>query len=117
MLLRRKIVVLGVLVSSVAGFSNAFGGGMVSQAYVFAITAQEYGGTGQFFVSVNQPITGGPSCAIQPMKFVINASTDAGKAQIATVLAAQSASRPISILGTGSCDVWGDTETVFWVQF
>jgi hypothetical protein len=116
MLLRRKIVVLGVLVSSVAGFSNAFGGGFVSQAPITAVTAQDYGGTGQFFVSVNQPVAGAPSCATQPMKFVINASTDAGRAQISTVLAAQSAGRLISILGTGTCDVWGDTETVFWVQ-
>jgi hypothetical protein len=115
--MRRRIVVLGVLVSSVAGFSNAFGGGMVSNAPITAITAQDYGGTAQFFVSVNQPVTGAPSCAIQAMKFVINGSTDAGKAQIATVLAAQSAGHNISILGTGTCDVWGDTETVFWVQF
>ena len=94
MLLRKKIVVLGVLASSVAGFSNAFGGGFVSEAPITAITAQDYGGTGQFFVSVNQPVTGAPLCALQPMKFVINASTDAGKAQIAIILAAHSRVRP-----------------------
>jgi hypothetical protein len=51
MRLRKKIVVLGVLASSVAGFSNAFGGGFVSEAPITAITAQDYGGTGQFSFS------------------------------------------------------------------
>ena len=112
---KKTVAMFAMLASGALGFSSAFGDGFVSTAYITAVTAQSYG-TGQFFVSVSLPITGSPACATQAMRFVIDPTTDVGKAQIEVIMAAKRDGRPVSILGSGFCKLWGDTETVFWVQ-
>jgi hypothetical protein len=112
---KKTVAILALLASGALSFSNAFGDGFVSTAYVTAVTAQSYG-TGQFFVSVSLPITGGPACATQTMRFVIDPTTDVGKAQIEVIMAAKRNGSAISILGSGFCKLWGDTETVLWVE-
>jgi len=54
-----------------------------------------------------------PSCgAVQPNRFAIDSTTPGGKSQLATLLAADAAKRPIVVVGTGSCSVYGDSESV-----
>ncbi|WP_051258278.1 hypothetical protein [Teredinibacter turnerae] len=58
-----------------------------------------------------------PSCAVaQPSRFAIDGSTDAGKAQLSGLLLAFATSKRIQIYGKNNCDVWGDTETVYYFK-
>jgi hypothetical protein len=55
-----------------------------------------------------------PSCqgpGLGP-RFAINASTLVGQSQLSVLMTAYSLHKRISIHGTGTCSIWGDTETV-----
>jgi len=57
--------------------------------------------------------TGTPGCASsQPTRWAIPASTPQGKVQLAGLLSAYHANKPVIVLGTGDCSVWSDTESV-----
>jgi hypothetical protein len=60
-------------------------------------------------------IAGAPACATQ-QGFAIDASTPAGKVQLSAVLTAYAMGRQIAVYGTGACIVWGDRETVNYLQ-
>jgi hypothetical protein len=45
-------------------------------------------------------------------RFAINASTLVGQSQLSVLMTAYSLRKRISIHGTGTCSIWGDTETV-----
>ena len=49
-------------------------------------------------------------------RFAINGATAAGKVQAAALLTAYSLGKKISVIGTGDCQVWSDTETVNYFQ-
>lgn len=54
-----------------------------------------------------------PSCATtQPARFSLDGSTAGGKTQLAGILTAYAAGKQIVIYGRGSCDMYGDTETL-----
>jgi hypothetical protein len=57
-----------------------------------------------------------PSCATQGTRFAIDGSTAPGKVQIAALLTAIAMGKQIVVWGTGTCSVWGDTETVSFFQ-
>lgn len=56
--------------------------------------------------------------ANNPQRFAIDASTTAGQAAVAILLSTEARGKQIAVTGTGTCTIWGDTETVvdFWVQ-
>jgi hypothetical protein len=51
-------------------------------------------------------------------RFAINAATAAGQAQLSSLMTAYAAHKPVTIIGGGSCSIWGDTESIdcFYVQ-
>lgn len=55
-----------------------------------------------------------PSCSGTGLgaRFAINASTLVGQSQLSVLMTAYSLHKRISIHGTGTCSIWGDTETV-----
>jgi hypothetical protein len=54
-----------------------------------------------------------PACgAGQPARFAIDSSTAQGKAQLAGLLTAFAAKQPVVIVGTSTCSVYADSETV-----
>jgi len=58
-----------------------------------------------------------PACgATLASRFAINGATAAGKVQVAALLTAYSMGKKISVVGTGDCQVWSDTETVNFFQ-
>lgn len=57
-----------------------------------------------------------PACATESARFAIDASTAAGKTQAAGILTAFAMGKRVSIIGTGVCSVWSDTETVNYFQ-
>ena len=59
--------------------------------------------------------TARPTCATQD-RWVINLSTQTGQAMYAAVLTAIASGRKIMVHGAGTCSVWGDTESITYVQ-
>lgn len=58
-----------------------------------------------------------PACAIaNPQRFVIDASTAAGQSAVAVLLTAYAKGKAVNVVGTGSCTIWGDTETVAYFR-
>jgi hypothetical protein len=60
-----------------------------------------------------------PSCAAsQPSRFAFDSTTPSGKAQLAGLLTAFAAERPVVIVGTDDCSVYGDSETIsyFYIE-
>ena len=55
-----------------------------------------------------------PACSnpAYPGRFAFDASTPAGQALLSTLLTARAQNEVVSIFGTGTCSVIGDTETV-----
>lgn len=57
--------------------------------------------------------TGIPTCGqSNPGRWAIDASTPAGQAAVAVLLSAWAAKKQVWVNGTGTCSIWGDTETV-----
>jgi hypothetical protein len=59
-----------------------------------------------------------PSCSTMGAWAVDLAGTNAagGRGILAVIIAAKAAGKSIKVFGTGTCDVWGDRETVSYVQ-
>lgn len=53
-----------------------------------------------------------PACATQASRFALPASTTAQQAAAATLLTAFATGKQVHIVGTGTCHVWGDSESV-----
>lgn len=62
--------------------------------------------------------TAPPACqnATVPQRFVLDASTVAGQAQVAVLLNAKIQNKQIYVYGAGGCTIWGDSETVTLIQ-
>jgi hypothetical protein len=67
---------------------------------------------GVVIVYTNGARSGVPSCSPFPTRFALNASTAAGKTQLAGLLTAYASGSPVVIMGTGTCSVWSDTESI-----
>ena len=68
------------------------------------------------FVGLSGTITGTPpSCATQNTRFVISPSTPAGTALLAIVLSAVARGVPVTITGSATCELWGDTESILFL--
>lgn len=55
-----------------------------------------------------------PACsgAVLPTRWAIDASTLAGQGRLAILLSAYGLGKKIEIVGSGTCSLWSDTETV-----
>ena len=54
-----------------------------------------------------------PSCGQNfSSRWVINSTYTGGNTQVSVLLSAHAQGKKISIVGTGGCDIWSDTETV-----
>jgi hypothetical protein len=97
------------------GAARANAGG-VSNATVTAV--MPFSPPNLFFVVVDVSPTGVPACGTltsSSKRFVVDLTTDGGKAMAATLLTAYSLNSQIDIVGLGSCAVWGDTETINYI--
>jgi hypothetical protein len=82
--------------------------GILSDAYVMS--------TGVAMVISNGARSGAPACATVYNRFAVDATTAAGKAQLAALLAAFTSGKPVEIVGTGACTAWPDTESINFVH-
>lgn len=67
---------------------------------------------GGFFFNAMGTRNAAPACATVPKRWVINTATSQGQAMVAGLLSAYMARKRITVVGTGNCNVWPDTETV-----
>lgn len=79
---------------------------------VSALTAEQ----GRVFFTHSGTRTATPACHTQGARWVINGNTAAGQAQIAVLLSLQAQGKQITVMGTGACPDWGDTETVEYIM-
>lgn len=67
---------------------------------------------GVFYFKAGTPASQ-PSCVtILGQPWVLNLKTDGGKAAYAMLLSAMAQGKTVTIYGNGTCDLWGDRETV-----
>ena len=61
--------------------------------------------------------TARPACSVNGDWAIdlVGPNAAAGKAMLATVIAANAQGKSVHIVGTGACDVWGDRETVHYI--
>lgn len=59
--------------------------------------------------------SGAPSCATTG-RWAVDVSTPQGQSLWSAVLLAYSQNKSVTVGGTGTCSVWGDSETVAWIQ-
>ncbi len=107
-----KVMVFLALVLSVANRANA---GYANIGTPNAFLSSEYGV--QFFRTSGTRV-GVPACVTpgQESRFVIDARTDAGKAMLSVLLTAVARGKRVTITGTGTCGIWGDTESVSFIE-
>jgi hypothetical protein len=105
---------LKILLSAVflyAPFAHAgFGSGTVKIQHVGGF------GAGKLVFFYTSTTASTPACDTNK-RWVLDLSGPAASEQYALLLAAQSAGREVNVGGTGVCDIWGDTETVYWVGY
>lgn len=103
------VAILAFCVLALPSLSQA--GGTSNRAKVqFILTTQ---GNAVFFKVGAQ--YGGPACSTATGEWAINltgTSAAAGKAMLASLLAAQAQGKDVWVAGTGVCDIWQDRETV-----
>ncbi|WP_045825407.1 hypothetical protein [Teredinibacter turnerae] len=58
-----------------------------------------------------------PDCNTYAHRWVIDLSTDEGKAQYSLLLAAQMSDKTVNVGGKANCNLWDNSETVHWVGF
>lgn len=75
---------------------------------------------GAVMFNINANRTAAPSCqgSSIPKRFALDTSTVAGQAQAKVLMDAYTKRKRIAITGTGTCSLWGDTETsnIFQVE-
>lgn len=67
--------------------------------------------SGMFFMQTGVR-NAAPSCATVTQRWAIDVSTPQGQAMAAALLTAYIARKRITILGTDTCSVWANTETI-----
>lgn len=79
--------------------------GMLSQPHFMS--------NGIVLVSTDGQRLGTPNCALgSPTRFAIDATSTAGKIQLAGLQSAHASGKPVRIIGTGNCSVYSDSETI-----
>lgn len=78
---------------------------------VGGVTVQE---NARAFFSQAGARTARPACATID-RWAFSLANPSGQGMLAAILTAYSLGRPVSVVGTGTCDVWPDTETVVYI--
>lgn len=110
--MRRQImIVAGVLLGGL--HTNTWAQSSVSGTTIAMHDTNPY----VMFVYVNQTPTNSPAChtAAAGNRYAIDISQTYGRVQAAEVMEAQATGRTVDIGGTGTCNVWADTDTLDYI--
>lgn len=86
---------------------------------VFGKVAMTDTNASALFLYIDTAPSGVPACGsetIASRRFAISITTPEGRAMAANALLAFSSNRSLLVTGTGTCGVWGDTETIQWLR-
>lgn len=97
---------------SIAGVAHA------SSSASGVITGVTTTQSGAILFNQNGARTVAPNCQnpSYPNRYVINGATAQGQSQVSAMLTAYATGAQVVVVGTGACDVWGDTETVQYLS-
>ena len=119
-LLRTTFGLLTFLIYFLGAERSANAGSATNQIITSTLIEETQNWKGQdgvFFVIFPTANLQPPSCASgQNTRFAVNPATDGGKALMAALLTAYAQKRPVSVQGSGACDIWPDTETILYIQ-
>ena len=102
-----------VLASAIFVSNRAQAGGTAYGVTVTGLTPVE---SGAFIAYISTTIAGGPACATITTRIAADPNTAGGRAVIAVLMMAYPTGKTFDFTGNGSCNVWGDTETVQWLN-
>lgn len=98
-----------VTLLALSATATAYGG----DALMGTLSQPHFMANGVVLVSSDGQRLGTPTCAQgSPTRFAIDASTAAGKVQLAGLLSAHATGKPVRIIGTGACSIYSDSETI-----
>ncbi|WP_116811985.1 hypothetical protein [Steroidobacter cummioxidans] len=83
-----------------------------STAYEGELRDMHFMNSGAVLISTTGNRTTAPGCSTYPGRFAVDSTTPSGRSITAGLLAAETAGRNVVIVGTGLCDVYGDSETI-----
>jgi len=61
--------------------------------------------------------SGHPTCATNTYWILPNPSTEIGKRQLSTLMAAKAQGLPVTVFGTNTCTTWGDGEDALVIVY
>jgi hypothetical protein len=111
--------VLRSAILTIIGLWGAVASASAAGTYSGTITSVEgYGeNTNAVFVLINGTVSGSPAgCATQNYRFALNPSNASGQALLAVVLSALARGVTVGIIGSGTCSIWPDTESILLLQ-
>lgn len=105
----REVFAIGAMLALLSGISEAQtvgqGTGLLSRPITLNI--------GVLLVSTTTAATGQPACVTTAGgRFAVDGTTEAGKVMVASILAAYAQGKQVTIVGTGDCGVYGNSETI-----
>ena len=105
-MLFKSIILLSLL--SLAGAASASQNQTGNPTYVYGM------GTGAvLFIQTGGSRDSVPSCATSnPDRWAFDTTNVAGQTKLSILLTAKGLNKTVQVYGTGTCSVWGDTETV-----
>lgn len=68
------------------------------------------------FIKMNKDIASRPSCSIAGWDYVIDSSTDSGKATLSTLLMAYAAQKSVNVSGNNRCTLYAEYEDINYIQ-
>lgn len=110
----QKIIILFLFLSS--GFS--FAGNQVGTIQKLFVSGRDYAPPNQnpTHVTISGDYNIKPDCATSGY-WAVNTDTQQGKAMLSLLLTANATGKKVSFLGTGTCSLRPDMETLFQVGF
>lgn len=107
----RMVAIMGHLLLFLP-FSSSFGGGLAANVQVTQLGINKgYGGT-FVFIKVSGSPTGAPSCATGYWQFTLTFGNPGDSQLYALLLSAYTTGIPVTILGSGACSEFGQSESL-----
>jgi len=113
--MKSKIIraLLGALTAAICLSGSAKASNTAGYGYIYGLYGTSNGAV-LFSVKLDGSTRSGiPSCgSANTDRWALDASTVPGQAAVQVLMTAYQQHRPVFVNGTGTCTIWGDTETV-----
>ena len=102
--MRASIGLLAFVLSAIA-YAGSAGSGVLSTVHFMS--------NGVVLLYTSGTRADVPQCAANfPSRFAVDATSAGGKVQLSGLLAAYATGKRVTIIGTGNCSAYGDSETI-----